>query len=93
MLRRLDCVLDATKPAVMKRNADLAGRIENVVVGFATWVERSDADAVDRTAFEDELLRRGFTLRENGWRRTEGLLDAVHAIFEINAQTLLDAVG
>jgi type I restriction enzyme M protein len=30
VLRRLDCVLDATKAAVLKRNADLAGRIENL---------------------------------------------------------------
>ena len=30
VLRRLDCVLDATKPAVLKRHADLASRIENI---------------------------------------------------------------
>ena len=30
VIRRLDCVLDATKPAVLKRHADLAGRIENI---------------------------------------------------------------
>ena len=30
VLRRLDCVLDSTKPAVLKRHADLAGRIENI---------------------------------------------------------------
>jgi type I restriction enzyme M protein len=30
VLRRLDCVLDATKPVVLKRHADLAGRIENI---------------------------------------------------------------
>ena len=26
VLRRLDCVLDATKPAVLKRHAELAGK-------------------------------------------------------------------
>lgn len=30
VLRRLDCVLDATKPAVLKRHAELSGRIENL---------------------------------------------------------------
>jgi type I restriction enzyme M protein len=30
VLRRLDCVLEETKPAVMKRHAELAGKIENV---------------------------------------------------------------
>ncbi len=30
VLRRLDCVLEPTKPAVLKRHAELAGRIENM---------------------------------------------------------------
>jgi type I restriction enzyme M protein len=30
VLRRLDCVLEPTKPAVVKRHGELAGRIENV---------------------------------------------------------------
>src|SRR6266511_5929870 len=30
VLRRLDCVLEETKPAVLKRKTELAGRIENV---------------------------------------------------------------
>ena len=30
VLRRLDCVLEATKPAVLKRHTELAGRIENI---------------------------------------------------------------
>lgn len=30
VLRRLDCVLEPTKTAVLKRHADLAGKIENV---------------------------------------------------------------
>jgi type I restriction enzyme M protein len=30
VLRRLDCVLELTKPAVLKRHAELAGRIENL---------------------------------------------------------------
>ena len=30
VIRRLDCVLESTKPAVLKRYADLAGRIENI---------------------------------------------------------------
>ena len=30
VLRRLDCVLDSTKSAVLKRHTDLAGRIENI---------------------------------------------------------------
>ncbi|MGE3327468.1 MAG: N-6 DNA methylase [Acidimicrobiia bacterium] len=30
VLRRLDCVLDSTKPAVLKRHGELAGRIENL---------------------------------------------------------------
>jgi type I restriction enzyme M protein len=30
VLRRLDCVLEASKPAVLKRYANLTGRIENI---------------------------------------------------------------
>jgi type I restriction enzyme M protein len=30
VLRRLDCVLESTKPAVLKRHGELAGRIENL---------------------------------------------------------------
>lgn len=30
VLRRLDCVLEPTKPAVLKRKADLEGRIDNL---------------------------------------------------------------
>src|SRR4051812_1716729 len=30
VLRRLDCVLEPTKPEVVKRHAQLAGRIENI---------------------------------------------------------------
>jgi type I restriction enzyme M protein len=65
VLRRLDCVLEATKPAVLKRHADLAGKIENIepVLQSVAGQQFFNTSPLDFTRLLDDPSNIGDNLR------------------------------
>jgi type I restriction enzyme M protein len=92
VLRRLDCVLEDTKPAVLKRHAELAERIENVepVLQAVAGQQFFNISALDFRRLLDDQANVADNLRAYIGAFSESARDVIEK-FDFNAQiTKLD---
>ena len=83
VIRRLDCVLEATKAAVLKRKAELEGRIESwLKQTFGIEIAFKVDEALERLASLGLLIRQGDRLyaHDDAFVRNRGRSDPLHRL-------------